>query len=531
MRCTHLGKRTLWMTGLLGILLPHGAMAQNGGPRTPQGDAQNATQTPDLATVGKLLKQLQAQVQELNGQVRSLKAQQDSARAESVELRKELDSTKSQLMALSTPPSGVSTSAPVSASTNPQASVEDRLAAIEENQQMADSKAAEQSQTKVESGSKYRLRLSGIVLFNSYINRGSVSNQDFPELATPMNLLGSSGTFGATVRQSQIELEGFGPTVAGAKTSAQVQFDFAGGFPSTENGVSFGIMRLRTGTVRFDWDKTSVIIGQDSLFLAPNSPTSIASLAIPTFSYSGELWSWTPQVRVEHHFSLSDNSSLLLQGGLLDSLSGDTPPSGYYRYPTWGESSGQPAYAVRLAWMKPVFGQNMTFGAGGYYGRQDWGYGRSIDGWAGTLDAMVPLGNHFEFSGQFYRGRAVGGLGGGIAQSALWNGSLINPETEVYGLDSLGGWTQLKYKATPKLQFNGAFGIDNPFAGELREFGGNQTYYPTPLSKNLSAMGNFLYQPKSDIVLSLEYRRLKTYTLDSNANAANIFSISVGYLF
>jgi hypothetical protein len=173
----------------------------------------------------------------------------------------------------------------------------------------------------------------------------------------------------------------------------------------------------------------------------------------------------------------------------------------------------------------------MTFGVGGYYGRQDWGYGRSIDGWAGTLDATIPFGKRFEFSGQFYRGRAVGGLGGGIAQSALWNGSLIDPETEVYGLDSMGGWSQLKYKATPKLQFNGAFGIDNPFAGELREFGGNQTYYPTPLSKNLSAMGNFLYQPKSDIVLSLEYRRLKTYTLDSNANAANIISISVGYLF
>ncbi len=531
MRCTHLGKRILRMTGLLGILLPYGAMAQNGGPRTSQVDAQNAAQTTDLATVGKLLQQLQAQVQELNGQVRSLKAQQDSARAESAELRKELNSTKSQLMALSTPPSGVSTPVPVSAPANSQASTGDRLAAIEENQQMADAKAAEQSQTKVESGSKYRLRLSGIVLFNSYINRGSVFNQDFPELSTPMNVLGSDGTFGATVRQSQIELEGFGPTVAGAKTSAQVQFDFAGGFPGTENGVSFGIMRLRTGTVRFDWDKTSVIVGQDSLFLAPNSPTSIATLAIPAFAYSGDLWSWTPQVRVEHRFALSDNSSLLLQGGLLDSLSGDTPPAGYYRYPTWGESSGQPAYAIRLAWMKSVFGQNMTFGVGGYYGRQDWGYGRSIDGWAGTLDATIPFGKRFEFSGQFYRGRAVGGLGGGIAQSALWNGSLIDPETEVYGLDSMGGWSQLKYKATPKLQFNGAFGIDNPFAGELREFGGNQTYYPTPLSKNLSAMGNFLYQPKSDIVLSLEYRRLKTYTLDSNANAANIISISVGYLF
>jgi hypothetical protein len=147
------------------------------------------------------------------------------------------------------------------------------------------------------------------------------------------------------------------------------------------------------------------------------------------------------------------------------------------------------------------------------------------------LDLSVPLGNYFEFTGQFYRGKAIGGIGGGIGQSVLWNGSLIDPSTDLYGLNSLGGWAQLKYKATSRLQFNGAYGKDNPFAGDLRQFGGNQTYDPTPLAKNRSVMVNFLYQPKSDIVLSLEYRRLTTYTLDSNANAANIFNMSVGYIF
>jgi hypothetical protein len=291
-------------------------------------------------------------------------------------------------------------------------------------------------------------------------------------------------------------------------------------------------MRLRTGAVRFEWDNTSVIAGQDSLFIAPLSPTSIATLAIPAFAYSGNLWSWTPQFRVEHRFTFSERSSLLLQGGLLDALSGDFPASGYNRYPTAGESSGQPAYATRVAWTQSVHGQNITLGAGGYYTRQSFGYGRTIDGWAGTMDLTLPLGSHFEFTGQFYRGRATGGLGGGIGQSVLWNASLLDPTTDVYGLDSIGGWAQLKYKATSKLQFNGAFGQDNPFAGELRHFGSNQTYYYTsPLSKNQSAMANFLYQPKSDIVLSLEYRHLKTYTLDSKANGANIVTMSAGYIF
>lgn len=521
----------LWVCGLtVGLLtLPQIAWGQNAEATSAPGKGVPAQQV-DLANIGTLLQQLQAQVRELNSQVKVLKAEQETAQAETASLREELDFTKSQLLAFSGQPSGTAP-AQVGTTTAPPQTTEDRITKLEENQQLADAKIAEHNQTKVESSSKYRVRLSGIVLFNMYANRGTVENQDYPHLATAGSPLSSDGTFGASLRQSQIGIQGFGPAIGGARTSADVQFDFAGGFPETPNGVSFGIMRLRTGTIRFDWDKTSIIAGQDSLFIAPLAPSSIATLAVPAFAYSGNLWSWTPQVRVEHHFTLSDKSSLLLQGGILDSMSGDLPPSEYYRYPSWGESSGQPAYATRLAWTQEIYGQNMTFGAGGYYSRQFWGFGRSVDGWTGTMDLAMPLGKWFEFSGQFYRGRATGGLGGGIGQSVLWNGSFVDPATEVSGLNSIGGWAQLKYKATSKLEFNGAFGQDNPFASDLREYGGNQTYYSSPLAKNQSALFNFLYQPRSDVVLSMEYRRLKTFTLDSNANAANIVNLSVGYIF
>lgn len=512
-------------TALSVCLLLAALLAQ---PKVVRGQSDSAEVSSE--SVRKLLQEMQSQVQELSGQVKALREQQQVERAEAAALRKELDATKAQLVALSSPanPIGTQSSNPA---VDPQSGIEDRVARLEESQQLTDSKVAEQSQTKVESASKYRLRLSGIVLFNLYSDRGSVDNQDFPQLATPRGALDSDGTFGGSARQSQIGLQGFGPTVAGARTSAQVQFDFAGGFPDAPNGVSFGLVRLRTGTVRFDWDKTSLIVGQDTLFIAPLSATSIASLAVPAFAYSGNLWSWTPQARVEHRFNVSERSSLLLQGGILDALSGDTPTSQYYRNPTWGEKSGQPAYATRLSWTEAVAGQNITIGAGGYYDRQDWAFGRTIDAWAGTVDLLLPLGSQFEFSSQFYRGRAVGGLGGGIAQTAVWSGDFFNPTTEIYGLDSMGGWAQLKYKATSKLQFNGAFGLDNPFAGELREYGGSQNYYPAALSRNQTVMTNSLYQPKSDIVLSLEYRRIKTFTLDSSANKANVIDMSVGYIF
>jgi hypothetical protein len=528
-------KRIVWMCGFTACLLfapPRSQCQLAGGDAARAAFAPASAQQIDLAAVSARLQQLQSQVQQLSTQVQWLKAQQESAQAESAALHKELDATKSQLVALATPPASVQSASTSVASAPSTASVEERIVRLEENQQLADSKIAEQSQTKVESGSKYRVRLNGLVLFNTYINRGTVDNQDFPQIATQPGPLSSDGTFGTSLRQSQISIQGFGPTVSGARTSADVQFDFAGGFPDQPNGVSFGIMRLRTATIRFDWENTSLIGGQDSLFFAPLAPTSVATLAIPPLSYSGNLWARTPQFRVEHHFRVTEKTSFLVQGGILDSWSGEGPYSQSYRYPTWGENSGQPAYAARVAWTQSIAGQNMTLGAGGYYGRQHWGYGRNIDGWAGTIDLTLPIGKSFEFNGQFYRGRATGGIGGGIGQSVLWVGSLLDPNTEVFGLNSIGGWAQLKYRATSKLQFNAAFGQDNPFADDFREYGGDPaSYYSSPLSKNQTSLVNFLYQPRSDIVLSLEYRHLKTRVLDSNANAATIVNFSVGYIF
>jgi hypothetical protein len=279
-----------------------------------------------------------------------------------------------------------------------------------------------------------------------------------------------------------------------------------------------------------DWANTSLIAGQDFLFFSPLAPTSLASFAVPALSYAGNLWAWTPQVRVEHRIHFSENSSLLLQAGILDSLSGDLPYSQYERYPSWGEESGQPAYAGRVAWSERVFGQDMTLGTGGYYGRQYWGFGRHVNGWATTADLTMPLGKYFGFTGQFYRGSALGGLGGGVGQDVLLAGPLFSPAV-IQGLDSMGGWVQLKFKPAPKFEINGALGDDNPFASELRRFPSSDSYYGVSLSKNVSPFVNVIYRMRSDVMMSVEYRRLKTYVVNDDAYTANHINFSLGYLF
>lgn len=494
----------------------------------------------DLKSLAASVSQLQSQVQTLNSQMTELRTTQHDALLEAEELRAELNRTREQLaakeagvhQAYEPGPAQPSSPALVSAPTGqvPDASIRERVSKLEDDQNLMNDKITEQSQTKVESGSKYRVRLSGIVLLNTDITRGSVDNLDFPQVAVPPGEPGTTGSFSGSLRQSQIGIEAFGPDIAGARTSANLKFDFAGGFPETPNGTTFGIVRLRTGTIRLDWTNTSIVAGQDSLFFAPLTPTTLSSLAIPALSYTGNLWGWTPQIRIEHRVALSENSGLLFQAGILDSLTGDIPQEGY-RIPTAGEQSGQPAYATRIAWRQRIFGRDLTLGTGGYYGRQNWGFGRTVDGWAGLTDLTVPLGNYFDFGGEFYRGRGMGGFGGGIGQSILISGPIVDPSTSVHGLDSTGAWAQLKFKPKANFEVNFAYGQDNPFASELRSFPATASYYGYLLSRNSSPFVNFIYRVRSDVLFSVEYRRLQTYGLDRSAIYANQVGISLGYAF
>jgi len=444
--------------------------------------ADQVATTEQANSIVVSMQELKEQIRELRAAVADLRSEAGQERAETLELRRELQETRTQIassagrtVSQAAPQYSASTPAPEENVGRPQentraSSVGDRVTRLEEESELLNGKINDQYQTKVESASKYRVRLSGIVLLNLFSNRGTVDNQDFPNLALQPSLSDGRGNFGGTLRQSELGLEVFGPRLAGASTTGNVQFDFAGGFPQTLNGVTSGLMRLRTATMRMDWSHTSIVAGQDNAFFSPLSPTSFASLAVPTFGYAGNLWAWVPQVRVEHRVNFSRDSSLSLQAGILDNLTGEPPRFQSQRVAQAGERSSQPGYGVRMAWTRRAFGQPLTLGVGGYYGRQDWGFNRHVDGWASTSDWEVPLGRWFSLSGEFYAGTAVGGFGGAIGRSVVFSGSPTDPTSRVRGLDSVGGWSQLKFKPTSRLEFNGAFALDNAMSEDLHAF-------------------------------------------------------------
>lgn len=486
----------------------------------------SAQQTPpptpvDDKALAESVQELRQQVKELRAAIVEMKTEADQYRTESTELRKELESIRQ------TAP--VSSANPQSPEAAPASSLDERVSAVEENTQLLESEIRNQYQTKVESASKYRVRLSGLVLLNLFSNNGFVNNQDFPTYAASGSIYGESRTFGATLRQSELGLEVFGPEIAGAKSSGQIQVDFGGGFaPGAFDGVNSGLLRLRTASARLDWENTSVIAGQDNLFISPLSPTSFASLVIPSFGYSGNLWAWTPQLRIEHKINLAENQYATVQAGILDNVTGE-PASSFDRLPLAGESVGQPAYAARTSWTRVINGRPLTIGASGYLSRQHWGPDWDVTGWAAASDWRIPLSSRVELSGELYRGLAVGGIGGGIGESVLFSG---NPQSPGFRpVNSAGGWSQFKVLASQKLEFNGVFGMDNPFSSDIHALAFPVSAYPNEvLTANRSEMVNFIFRPRSDLLLSGEYRHLHTAQIGA-LNTADQVNLVMGVLF
>ena len=211
----------LTTTALVLLNVASSAQASGADPRTPAGEAA--------------VRELGSQVRDLRAMVEEMRAENAQSRAEMRELRQELQDTRKLLTPLaaamnsSAPTSPAASSDGTSASPSQQtissiptaSELGSRVQKLEESTQLLGSKVDEQYQTKVETAAKYRARLSGIVLMNAFRNVGASDNLDLPDYAQPPTPGSTSqASFGATMRQTEIGLEIFGPTLAGAKTSA-----------------------------------------------------------------------------------------------------------------------------------------------------------------------------------------------------------------------------------------------------------------------------------------------------------------------
>ncbi len=405
-----------------------------------------------------------------------------------------------------------------------------RAQIAEDDWQVLNARVEEHEQVKVESSSKYRLKISGIALFNVFDTSGQLDNLDVAARAVPSPPYG--GSLAASFRQSILGLRGIGPTVFGASTSADLQLDFINGAAGPYGGVAAGLVGLRIARVQFDWSKFSVAAGLETPFFSPNSPTSYLSLAVPAFASAGNLWNWTPVIRAERRFDFT-SSQFKVEAGVLDST-GYSVSGSNVRLPTPGESSSQPVYAVRVSGNNRTEDHAISFGISAIYSSVRFPNAQVRSASGAMADWEFPLIAKLQLSGAFFTGKGLDGFGGLALPSVQpqdYQHYLYITAPTLTGIPVMGGWSQLKFTLNSRSEFNAAAGLGTRDAGRLRA----ATQYDPLLvgvpSSNRIFFFNYIFRPRSDLLFSAEYRHFHTSETLGGPNVAGQIGLAAGFLF
>ena len=376
----------------------------------------------------------------------------------------------------------------------------------------------------------------GTIYFNAFLNDAGTNNIDIPLFATPTG----AGNSSASARQTRFGIRVDGGRFGDANVSGVIEADFFGGTPAVNIGENFGVVRLRLANARINWEKTSVVLGQDWIIFAPNNPVSIADAAIPQFAAAGNPWARLPQARVERRF---DGGRFVVQGALLAPQTADsTSTAAFLLQPNSGALSRVPYLQTRAAFNAANMfgsGKNGSIGFSTHYGRSRASstsgpiVSQEIDSYGFALDWNLPLQKRVVFTGETFYGSNLGGFQAGIFQNfntdhAVRLGNSLTPDG-VRGIGTRGGWAQLGITpktAGDKLSFYGSIGLDDPEDEDLI------SAQPKNFrSRNLAIAFDAIYKMTQHLQIGIEFRRMETSYTQSGLKKAHHLNFGAAYSF
>ena len=391
----------------------------------------------------------------------------------------------------------------------PSAEAPPAITQLQEQSAMHDQQIQDLAQTKVEASQHYPIRVTGMALFNAFLNGAANGGSDYPTLAS---LTAGTDHGGATMRQTVIGLEFRGPeTIWGGKVHGDVYFDFFGG----SGQVLDQLLRIRTGSIQVDWKSRSLMAGLEKPIFAPREPNSLAQVGVSPLTATGNLWLWIPQIKFEQQFQLGDQARLRAQVGVVATqerlsyqASNYTPTiestrpglEGRFGF-TFGSPEGR-----RLE-IAPGFHTSVTHVAD-----------TSIPSNLVSADWFFNPLSKLEFSGAFFSGQNVAHLGTGrIAQ-----GFTVLADSVAHPVHSKGGWAQWTWLPLRRLSFN--------FFGGMQD-DRNSDLLSGRIGKNQKYGANFFYRLAPNVLVSFEASQLRTTYINIGDRINNHYDLALAYLF
>ncbi len=298
------------------------------------------------------------------------------------------------------PPTGIANATPETPAAH---SVADQVAVDK-------SRIDELQQTKVEASQKFPLTVTGMALFNAYLNGQSNGGAQNPVIASPTP---GDATGGGSLRQTVLGLKyESSKTIWGAKVSGALFTEFFGGSASSLDHL----LRLRTATITLDWGSTAVTVGQDKPIISPRDPNSYAQVGVSPLTGAGNIWLWQPQARVEQRFRFSANSGVKAQVGVFQTRQLGAEQDGYAPYVTAPAVTlpvelSDPGIEGRFEFWRQ-WGENTRIEiAPGFHENTNHVGSVNVPTHLFSTDWLIKPFQYLEFSGFFYQGQNIANLG------------------------------------------------------------------------------------------------------------------------
>lgn len=466
---------------------------------------------------------LALKVQQLTDAMNETQKQLERSQLELQQLRTQLTALQDQIASFHANESASSSASELNAA----------VEQIREQQSVQETQIATHEQAKVESESKYPVKLSGLVLLTGFVNTTRVDNPTVPTVA-----LGGGGSTGISLQQTVLGFDARGPHLWSARSHADARVDFFGtGSANAAGGNTYasGLLRLRTAHAALDWEHAQAFFSLDHPIVAPNTPASLTAVAVPALAWSGNLWTWNPELGASADAPFSKSQRMRFQAALIDITNSPqiynvTGVGTGNVSPTTAELSRWPGAEGRVAYLHGPTETGFQIGLGGVFSPHRTAGGAKFNSWAGTLDYRIPLPGRTEITGSAYSGQALGGLGGGAYKDYVYNYDPILGYS-YRTLHGFGGWTQLSEHLSERLEFNFAFGTDQVSAAQLRPYAGPASAYYLNLARNRTFTGNVIYRPSAYLLFSMEYRHIQSSPVNDYTATGDVIGIATGYRF
>jgi len=380
-------------------------------------------------------------------------------------------------------------------------------APLDERVAVEEQRTVDLQQSKVETTQKFPLSITGMVLFNSFLNGKASAGIENPVVATNTT---SNAVGGATLAQTVLGLKYQGPQVfGGGQVSGSLFMDFFGGTNQSLNHL----LRIRVASLEIDWKNQTFMVGQDKPIISPREPNSLAQVGVSPLTGNGNLWLWQPQARFEQRFSFGEETGLRALIGVYqtrenylntpaeyDGTIGAVRPGLEGRFELWHDFGG---------------GRRIELAPGFHTSSSHVG-GASIPSDIFSFDWLIRPWSRLDVTGMFFQGENVATVGG------LQQGIYFGPSGYLRAVHAVGGWGQVTLRATERLSFNIYGGEEDDRNSDLA-FGS--------IGRNMEYAGNIFYRLGPNLLAGLEASQVRTTYLGPGLRLNNHYDVAFAYLF